>query len=95
MGSLRVISADNHPFVVPGIRSALSKQRDILIAEEAPSSSALICLLQTAPCDVLAIAITMPASGNAVTRAVSSEWAFRSSPMFAKFKMFDRRRRTA
>jgi two-component system, NarL family, captular synthesis response regulator RcsB len=66
MGSLRVISADNHPFVIPGIRSALSKQRDILIAEEAPSSSALIRLLQTVPCNVLIIDLTMPSAGNAM-----------------------------
>jgi two-component system, NarL family, captular synthesis response regulator RcsB len=64
MDSLRVILADDHPFVLLGVKSALSRHRDILIVGEAASPSAAIRLLQTIPCDVLVTDLNMPEAGN-------------------------------
>jgi DNA-binding NarL/FixJ family response regulator len=64
MDSLRVILADDHPFVLRGVKSALSTHRDILIVGEAPNPFAAIRLLQTVPCDVFVTDLSMPEAGN-------------------------------
>ncbi|RFU47041.1 response regulator transcription factor [Paraburkholderia sp. DHOC27] len=60
MEQLRVVLADDHPFVLLGVRSALSAHPDILIVGEAPSPASLLHLLQTRPCDVLVTDLSMP-----------------------------------
>ncbi|WP_207556815.1 response regulator [Paraburkholderia acidicola] len=80
MGNLRVIVADDHPFVLLGIRAALAAQDGIDIVGEADSPTALIDLLKTTPCDVLVTDLTMPeASGLAedglrLVRRVCRDW---------------------
>jgi two-component system capsular synthesis response regulator RcsB len=60
MVNLRVIVADDHPFVLLGVRSALAAHGDITIAGEAASPSVLIDLLRRVACDVLVTDLTMP-----------------------------------
>jgi two-component system capsular synthesis response regulator RcsB len=66
MEQLRVVLADDHPFVLFGVRSALSVHQDILIVGEAASPTSLIRLLQTVVCDVLVTDLTMPVAGGAL-----------------------------
>ncbi|MFL9870449.1 response regulator [Paraburkholderia megapolitana] len=63
MGNLRVIVADDHPFVLLGIRASLAAQEGIEIVGEADSATTLIALLKTTPCDVLVTDLTMPEAG--------------------------------
>lgn len=66
MEQLRVVLADDHPFVLLGVRSALSVHQDILIVGEATGPMALIHLLQTVACDVVVTDLTMPVAGGGV-----------------------------
>ncbi|SDG77395.1 response regulator transcription factor [Paraburkholderia phenazinium] len=80
MVNLRVILADDHPFVLLGVRSALSAHRDILIAGEATGPTSLIDLLRSVPCDVLVTDLTMPevrgamGDGLHLIRRIRDEW---------------------
>ncbi|WP_260858853.1 response regulator transcription factor [Paraburkholderia sp. BCC1885] len=80
MENSRVILADDHPFVLLGIRSALSAYRDIMIVGEAKSPGALIELLQSVPCDVLVTDLTMPSKtgpaedGLPLIRRLRRDW---------------------
>jgi two-component system, NarL family, captular synthesis response regulator RcsB len=71
MVQLRVVLADDHPFVLLGVRSALSAHQDILIVGEAANPASLIHLLQTVPCDVVVTDLTMPETTGAVEDGVS------------------------
>jgi two-component system, NarL family, captular synthesis response regulator RcsB len=70
MEQLRVVLADDHPFVLLGVRSALSMHQDILIVGEATSPSSLIHLLEAVPCDVLVTDLSMPEAGGPVEDCV-------------------------
>jgi two-component system capsular synthesis response regulator RcsB len=80
MVNLRVILADDHPFVLLGVRSALSVHSDIMIAGEAASPAALIDLLQRRACDVLVTDLTMSEMDGAaedglrLIRRIRQEW---------------------
>jgi two-component system capsular synthesis response regulator RcsB len=80
MENLRVILADDHPFVLLGIRCALSAHSDIMIVGEAASPAALIDLLQRAACDVLVTDLTMPElagtveDGLRLIRRIRHDW---------------------
>jgi two-component system capsular synthesis response regulator RcsB len=80
MVNLRVILADDHPFVLLGVRSALSAHGDIMIVGEAGSPAALIDLLQRAACDVLVTDLTMPEvdgtaeDGLRLIRRIRDQW---------------------
>ncbi|MGF7130696.1 two-component system capsular synthesis response regulator RcsB [Paraburkholderia sp. EB58] len=80
MVNLRVILADDHPFVLLGVRSALSAHSDIMIAGEAASPAALIDLLQRVACDVLVTDLTMPEvdgtaeDGLRLIRRIRDQW---------------------
>jgi two-component system capsular synthesis response regulator RcsB len=63
MMNLRVILADDHPFVLIGVRASLEANADITIVGEASGPTSLIDLLQTTPCDVLVTDLTMPEGG--------------------------------
>jgi two-component system capsular synthesis response regulator RcsB len=78
--NLRVILADDHPFVLLGIKVALASNADITVVGEASSPSSLIGLLHATPCDVLVTDLTMPEGdgkaedGLQLVRHVRREW---------------------
>lgn len=80
MANLRVILADDHPFVLLGVRSALAEHRDIVIVGEATGPARLIDLLRSVPCDVLVTDLTMPGTGGVIDdgldliRRIRDEW---------------------
>jgi two-component system capsular synthesis response regulator RcsB len=80
MANIRVIVADDHPFVLLGMRSAVSVHRDITIVGEATNPTSLIELLRSVPCDVLVTDLTMPESSDATgdglgfVRYIRHEW---------------------
>lgn len=78
--NIRVILADDHPFVMLGVRSALSAHHDIMIVGEATTPTSLIDLLRSVPCDVLVTDLNMPessdtmADGLGVIRCIRHDW---------------------
>lgn len=80
MVNIRVILADDHPFVLLGVRSAVSGHNDIMIVGEATSPTSLIDLLRSVPCDVLVTDLNMPgpsgtmADGLSLIRHIRHEW---------------------
>jgi two-component system, NarL family, captular synthesis response regulator RcsB len=66
MEHFRVVLADDHLFVLLGIRSALSEHSDITVAGEATGPAALIDLLQRVPCEVLVTDMSMPGTTGAL-----------------------------
>lgn len=78
--SLRVILADDHPFVLLGIRSSLDSRAGVSIVGEAIEPASLIGLLQSTPCDVLVTDLAMPESaggaedGLRLVRRIRSDW---------------------
>lgn len=63
---IRVILADDHPFVPLGVRAALETHASVTIVGEAATPTSLIKLLQRTPCDVLVTDLTMPEASGAV-----------------------------
>ncbi|MCP3709066.1 response regulator transcription factor [Paraburkholderia sp. CNPSo 3274] len=57
---LRVVLADDHPFVLLGIRSALLSGDDIEVVGEACGARELLQTLETVPCDVVVTDLNMP-----------------------------------
>ena len=78
--NLRVMLADDHPFVLLGVRATLATQRGFTVVGEAMSPSSLIDLMETTPCDVLVTDLTMPdLSGDAddgmrLIRRIRNHW---------------------
>jgi two-component system capsular synthesis response regulator RcsB len=64
--NLRVILADDHPFVLLGVRAALEMHAGVTIVGEAATPGSLIKLLQSTPCDVLVTDLRMPDASGAV-----------------------------
>ncbi|MEX3965519.1 response regulator [Paraburkholderia sp. EG286B] len=63
---LRVVLADDHPFVLLGVRSALLAADDIEVVGEACGARELLQTLETVPCDVVVTDLNMPpVSGEA------------------------------
>ena len=60
---LRVVLADDHPFVLLGARSALAAS-DIEIVGEACGASELFQMLDTVACDVVVTDLNMPAASG-------------------------------
>ena len=77
---LRVILADDHPFVLLGVRAALEMHAGVTVVGEAATPISLIRLLQSTPCDVLVTDLTMPEESGAVedglnlVRRIRSGW---------------------
>ena len=77
---LRVVLADDHPFVLLGVRSALVAEDDVEVVGEACSASGLFETLETVACDVVVTDLTMPAaSGEAedglrLVRRLHRDW---------------------
>lgn len=61
---LRVVLADDHPFVLLGVRSALATEGDVEIVGEACSASELFEALETVSCDVVVTDLSMPAASG-------------------------------
>jgi two-component system, NarL family, captular synthesis response regulator RcsB len=78
--NLRVILADDHPFVLLGVRTALEMHAGVTIVGEAATPDSLLELLQSTPCDVLVTDLTMPEASGAVgdgldlVRRIRSGW---------------------
>jgi two-component system capsular synthesis response regulator RcsB len=51
--NLRIILADDHPFVILGIRAALEMHAGVTVVDEATNPFSLIERLRSTPCDVL------------------------------------------
>jgi two-component system capsular synthesis response regulator RcsB len=60
---LRIVLADDHPFVLLGIRATFSMDENLEVVGEAASAAALLRLLVTTPCDVLVTDFAMPELG--------------------------------
>jgi len=78
--NLRIMLADDHPFVLLGIRATLLAQGGFTIVGEATNPSSLFHAMETTSCDVLVTDLTMPhASGEAddglrLIRRIRSRW---------------------
>ncbi|MCX4150694.1 MULTISPECIES: response regulator [Paraburkholderia] len=64
MTNVRVILADDHPFVLLGVRAALEMRAGVAIVGEAATPTSLITLLESTPCDVLVTDLTMPEASD-------------------------------
>jgi two-component system capsular synthesis response regulator RcsB len=77
---LRVILADDHPFVLLGIQATLAEQCDVRVVGEATSPASLFEVMQRTACDVLVTDLAMPnESGDAedglrLIRRIRSDW---------------------
>ena len=60
---LRIVLADDHPFVLLGIRATLSMDENLEVVAEAASAAELLRLLAYTPCDVLVTDFAMPEQG--------------------------------
>jgi two-component system capsular synthesis response regulator RcsB len=78
--NLRVMLADDHPFVLLGIRATLMAQGGFTVVGEATNPSSLVQLMEKTPCDVLVTDLTMPDSsddsddGLRLIRRVRTRW---------------------
>ncbi|SIT39629.1 Two component transcriptional regulator, LuxR family [Paraburkholderia piptadeniae] len=72
--------ADDHPFVLLGIRATLMAQGGFTVVGEATSPSSLVQLMEKTPCDVLVTDLTMPDSsgdcddGLRLIRRIRTRW---------------------
>ena len=72
---IKVVSADDHALVRGGVKRLLSGAADIEMVGEAADGIALMHLLQTQPCDVLLLDITMPGKdGLTLLKEVRDKW---------------------
>ena len=60
---LRIVLADDHPFVLLGIRATFSMDENLEVVAEAASAAELLRLLAYTPCDVLVTDFAMPEQG--------------------------------
>jgi len=60
---LRIVLADDHPFVLLGIRATFSMDKNLEVVAEAASAAELLRLLAYTPCDVLVTDFAMPEQG--------------------------------
>ncbi|WNC89388.1 response regulator transcription factor [Paraburkholderia sp. FT54] len=78
--NLRIILADDHPFVLLGIRAALGTHAGVTIVDEATNPISLLERLRSTPCDVLVTDLAMPdhsgAAGDGLNlvRLIRSGW---------------------
>lgn len=60
---LRIVLADDHPFVLLGIRATFRMDENLEVVGEAASAAELLRLLTFTPCDVLVTDFAMPEVG--------------------------------
>ena len=63
---LRIILADDHPFVLLGFRAMLATHAGVTIVGQALTPTSLIELLQSTPCDLLVTDLSMPDEAGAI-----------------------------
>lgn len=77
---LRVVLADDHPFVLLGVRSALEAAGDIQVVGEASGPRALFTTLEKVSCDIVLTDLTMPGEpgasedGLTLVRRLRRDW---------------------
>ncbi|MEX3637816.1 response regulator [Paraburkholderia sp. BR14320] len=80
MTNLRIILADDHPFVLLGLKSTLEAHEGLTVVGQAQMPTALIALLQHTPCDVLVVDLSMPepageiSDGLGLIQRIRGEW---------------------
>ncbi|WP_233799937.1 response regulator [Paraburkholderia sp. HP33-1] len=80
MANLRIILADDHPFVLLGLKSTLERYEGLSVVGQASAPTALIAMLQHTRCDVLAVDLSMPepaggiGDGLALIRHIRRTW---------------------
>ncbi|ASV97245.1 response regulator transcription factor [Paraburkholderia aromaticivorans] len=78
--SLRIILADDHHFVLLGIRATLTMHAGVTIVDEATNPLSLLERLHTTPCDVLVTDLAMPQRSGAaddgldLVRRIRCDW---------------------
>ncbi|CAB3798756.1 Transcriptional regulatory protein RcsB [Paraburkholderia ultramafica] len=63
---LRIILADDHPFVLLGMRAMLATRDGVTLVGQALTPTSLLELLQRNPCDVLVTDLAMPDPNGAI-----------------------------
>ncbi|REG60980.1 LuxR family two component transcriptional regulator [Paraburkholderia sp. BL6669N2] len=58
--NIRIILADDHPFVLLGVRAALEMEAGVTVVDQATNPVSLIERLRSTPCDVLVTDLSMP-----------------------------------
>jgi two-component system, NarL family, captular synthesis response regulator RcsB len=77
---IRIVVADDHPFVLLGIKSTFSMDESLNIVGEANSVASLLSVLETTACDVLVTDFAMPEQatqaddGLRLIRRVRRDW---------------------
>lgn len=77
---LRVVLADDHPFVVLGMRALINADDGLCVTGEAKNASTLLTELRNTPCDVLVTDFAMPEPGRdaqdglCLIRKVRQDW---------------------
>lgn len=61
---IRVLIADDHPIVRKGLAQIFEDVPDIVVAAEAADSNAVLQALETVPCDVVLLDLSMPGAGG-------------------------------
>ncbi|APA85848.1 response regulator transcription factor [Paraburkholderia sprentiae WSM5005] len=80
MANLRIILADDHPFVLLGLKSTLERREGLSVVGQAQTPTELIALLQHTKCDVLVVDLSMPdpageiGDGPGLIRRIRGEW---------------------
>ncbi|MEX3784720.1 response regulator [Paraburkholderia sp. BR14374] len=80
MTNLQIILADDHPFVLLGLKWALEAHEGLTVVGQAQTPTALIALLQHTPCDVLVVDLSMPepageiGDGLCLIQRIRGEW---------------------
>jgi len=78
--NIRIVLADDHPFVLLGVRSMLETRAGVAIVGQAGSPTTLIELLRRTPCDVLVTDLSMPDPAGLIEdelhliRHIQAEW---------------------
>jgi two-component system, NarL family, captular synthesis response regulator RcsB len=80
VANLRIILADDHPFVLLGLKSTLERYERLSVVGQALTPTALIGLPERTRCDVLAVDLSMPelagdiGDGLGLIRRIRGEW---------------------
>jgi len=77
---IKVIAADDHPFVLLGIEAMLKQSADLELVGQVDNGASLVDLLRVTPCDVLICDLSMPDESGALgdglplVRRLLREW---------------------
>jgi two-component system, NarL family, invasion response regulator UvrY len=72
---IRVMIADDHPVVRKGVRQILCETEDIVVVAEATSGSEVLGHMESDPCDIVLLDLTMPDSdGLDLLKTLRRQW---------------------